>query len=168
MSHAGGTWRRSGGHSTRAIARRLNADGIPSSTGGRWSPQVVYQHLLNPVYAGWQVTRLNRGHGIPVRYMDRNGHPVRVGEGGATRSTALPVRRPEGTGSPTWRWRGVGTAGRNTCSPACCGARAAEAACRAPAVHTPAWPKGGQTLRGARLGDPGQSRTVRRAGATGC
>ncbi|MFI0980407.1 recombinase family protein [Streptomyces sp. NPDC021093] len=69
------------GHSTRAIARGLNAEGIPSSSGGRWSPQVVYQHLLNPVYAGWQVTRLNRGHGIPVRYMDRNGRPVRVGEG---------------------------------------------------------------------------------------
>jgi len=67
--------------STRKIATGLNADGIPASQGGKWSPQVIYQRLLNPVYAGWQVTRMNKGHGIPTRYLKEDGTSVKCGTG---------------------------------------------------------------------------------------
>lgn len=69
------------GKSTRGIARALTQEGIPSSDGKDWSPQVIYQRLLNPVYAGWQVTRMNKGSGIPVRYLREDGTPVRCGKG---------------------------------------------------------------------------------------
>ena len=57
------------GASTVAIAKGLNADGIPAPRGGAWNPSTIYGHrsrdvgmLANPLYAGRQV--FNR-HAFP-------------------------------------------------------------------------------------------------------
>lgn len=57
------------GVSTVAIAKGLNADGIPAPRGGTWNPSSIYGHrgrgvgmLANPLYAGRQV--FNR-HAFP-------------------------------------------------------------------------------------------------------
>ena len=50
------------GRSSRAIAKGLNADGIPSPRGGQWNPSTIQGHrgrgvgmLSNPIYVGRQV-----------------------------------------------------------------------------------------------------------------
>ncbi|MDQ1535763.1 MAG: Recombinase [Actinomycetota bacterium] len=43
-----------GGHSTREITRRLNADGIPTPTGGKavWGTSTIGRLLRNEAYVG--------------------------------------------------------------------------------------------------------------------
>lgn len=66
--------------STRDISNGLNADGIPSASGGQWSNQVVYHIVQNPAYAGWQTTHTQeRGKGKRIRYRNERGELVRVG-----------------------------------------------------------------------------------------
>lgn len=50
------------GRSSLAIAKGLNADGIPSPRGGQWNPSTIYGHrkrgvgiICNPIYVGRQV-----------------------------------------------------------------------------------------------------------------
>lgn len=69
---------RTPGRSVPAIAKRLNADEIPSPTGKRWSVSTVYGMLGNPTYAGW-ATRLEDHK--RVIYRNGKGDRVRVCEG---------------------------------------------------------------------------------------
>ncbi|MFC3352043.1 recombinase family protein [Streptomyces echinoruber] len=71
---------RTGKRSSRDISNGLNDDGIPSASGGRWSPGVVYHIVQNPVYAGWQITHTQpNGRGKRIRYRNERGELVRVG-----------------------------------------------------------------------------------------
>jgi site-specific DNA recombinase len=50
------------GRSTSAIARDLNADGIPTATGSQWRGVDVARVLVNPVYVG---LRVHKGEVLP-------------------------------------------------------------------------------------------------------
>ena len=59
------------------IARKLNALGIPSATGGKWSPVSVRDMINNPVYAGkirwnWRRTKKHMEDGEVVQFRPRN------------------------------------------------------------------------------------------------
>ena len=51
-SSGGMTTQYTSGRSQMAIARALNADGIPTSTGAKWIQASVRNVLENPIYAG--------------------------------------------------------------------------------------------------------------------
>ncbi|CAL2059406.1 Resolvase/invertase-type recombinase catalytic domain-containing protein [Streptomyces murinus] len=73
----------------RAVARSLNADGIPGPGGKTWNANTVSRIVSSPVYEGWLV--INHKVGAvrkPVPYLDEAGQRVRVfekaGEEGVT------------------------------------------------------------------------------------
>ncbi|MEV0695307.1 recombinase family protein [Streptomyces sp. NPDC050388] len=66
------------GYSARAVAARLNADGVPSARGTGWGASSVRRIIANPAYEGWQVVAKSRQHTWPVAYRDASGARVRV------------------------------------------------------------------------------------------
>lgn len=65
------------GVSTRSIAQTLNNEGIPSPSGGLWTPTTVRRIILKPLYEGIQIaTTRNNSRFTIVR--DDDGHPIRV------------------------------------------------------------------------------------------
>lgn len=67
------------GISARALARKLNLEGIPSPSGKMWRADGVRAIIINPTYEGWLTERGPKG---PVHYL-KNGKRVSCAEKGA-------------------------------------------------------------------------------------
>ena len=52
------------------IRKRLNLEGIPNASGGRWRSHRIHEALTNPHYAGTIVLTLNRSV-VQSVYIDR-------------------------------------------------------------------------------------------------
>ncbi|WP_330299921.1 recombinase family protein [Streptomyces sp. NBC_00503] len=64
--------------SGRQLCIRLNKEGIPSPSGGKWQSSTVSRILNNPVYEGWQVTNQRGAPGNATVYRNASGDRVRV------------------------------------------------------------------------------------------
>ncbi|WEV27926.1 recombinase family protein [Streptomyces sp. 71268] len=65
------------GRSARQVARRLNADGIPSARGAAWGFGAIHRLISSPVYEGWQVVVGGPG-GRSLVWRDEKGKRVSV------------------------------------------------------------------------------------------
>ncbi|MFD7584206.1 recombinase family protein [Kitasatospora sp. NPDC059811] len=61
------------------VARGLNEDSVPTSTGGQWTPQHVYRMVKNPAYCGYQPSS-DWDERDDNFHRDERGKRVRVGE----------------------------------------------------------------------------------------
>jgi DNA invertase Pin-like site-specific DNA recombinase len=66
------------GLSIRATVRQLDAEAIPSPSGGTWAWGTVRDMLWNAAYSGWQVTGRQEGGRKRLAYRDETGQKVSI------------------------------------------------------------------------------------------
>jgi hypothetical protein len=66
------------GSSGRKLCFRMNAEGIPSPSGGKWQSSTVSRIINNPVYEGWQVVNQRGNPGNATVFRNENGERVSV------------------------------------------------------------------------------------------
>lgn len=72
----------SDGTSSRALARKFNAEGIASATGKAWRADSIRAIVIHPVFEGWlTVSPGGKSHKAPVRYLTDSGEAVRCVDG---------------------------------------------------------------------------------------
>lgn len=101
-----------GGTSSRALAKRFNAEAIPSPSGKTWRANTIGRIVHHPAYCGWLTLASGNGH-KPAKYLDDKGKPVHcvepdtvpkmISEETADKARAVlaghvvrPAERPEG------------------------------------------------------------------------
>lgn len=69
------------GVSSRALARKLNEEGVKSATGKFWRADSIRAVVIHPVYEGWlTVSPGGKSHKAPVHYSNDKGERVRCVE----------------------------------------------------------------------------------------
>jgi DNA invertase Pin-like site-specific DNA recombinase len=78
------------GTSSRALARKFNAEGIASATGRTWRADSIRAIVIHPVFEGWlTVSPGGKSHKAPTRYVNDQGEHVRC-----VADDALPLMIP--------------------------------------------------------------------------